>query len=382
MPADSSLEARVRARLADLEAQKLLRTLRSPFGVDLSSNDYLTLSTHPRVVAAFAAGVAAEGVGSTGSRLLRGERNAFDEVERRFAAFKGTDRGLFFSSGYLANIAVLATLPEAGDVIFSDALNHASLIDGVRLSRASRVVFPHNDVEALANLLESTSCAGQRFVVIESLFSMDGDEAPLVEFAELCRRTGAALIVDEAHAVGVYGERGTGLIEASGVSSDVLVSINPAGKALGVGGACVTGAAWAIEYLVQRARPFIFSTASPPATAYALLESLNVVRDEPERRVRLRVLSSELRARLADAGHQVAQGPSHIVPVLIGGAETALVVAAALQAEGFDVRAIRPPTVPVGTSRLRVSVNVGLDAATLDRFVERLTVAMKEAGVC
>lgn len=380
MPGDSSLEATVRARLADLQAQNLLRTLRRPFGIDLSSNDYLTLSTHPRVVAAFAAGVAAEGVGSTGSRLLRGERQAFEEVERRFAAFKGTERGLFFSSGYLANLSVLATLPEAGDVIFSDALNHASLIDGVRLSRASRVVFPHNDVKGLARLIESTPCAGQRFVAIESLFSMDGDEAPLVEYAELCRRTGAALIVDEAHAVGVYGERGTGLIEASGVSRDVLVSINPAGKALGVGGACVTGAAWAIEYLVQRARPFVFSTASPPAMAYALLESLNVVRDEPERRVRLQVLSSELRARLADAGHQVTQGPSHIVPVLIGGAETALAVAARLQAEGFDVRAIRPPTVPAGTSRLRVSVNVGLDAITLDRFVERLTVAMKEAG--
>lgn len=380
MPGDSSLEATVRARLADLQAQNLLRTLRRPFGIDLSSNDYLTLSTHPRVVAAFAAGVAAEGVGSTGSRLLRGERQAFEEVERRFAAFKGTERGLFFSSGYLANLSVLATLPEAGDVIFSDALNHASLIDGVRLSRASRVVFPHNDVKGLAHLIESTPCAGQRFVAIESLFSMDGDEAPLVEYAELCRRTGAALIVDEAHAVGVYGERGTGLIEASGVSRDVLVSINPAGKALGVGGACVTGAAWAIEYLVQRARPFVFSTASPPAMAYALLESLNVVRDEPERRVRLQVLSSELRARLADAGHQVTQGPSHIVPVLIGGAETALAVAARLQAEGFDVRAIRPPTVPAGTSRLRVSVNVGLDAITLDRFVERLTVAMKEAG--
>ena len=380
MPGDSSLEATVRARLADLQAQNLLRTLRRPFGIDLSSNDYLTLSTHPRVVAAFAAGVAAEGVGSTGSRLLRGERQAFEEVERRFAAFKGTERGLFFSSGYLANLSVLATLPEAGDVIFSDALNHASLIDGVRLSRASRVVFPHNDVKGLARLIESTPCAGQRFVAIESLFSMDGDEAPLVEYAELCRRTGAALIVDEAHAVGVYGERGTGLIEASGVSRDVLVSINPAGKALGVGGACVTGAAWAIEYLVQRARPFVFSTASPPAMAYALLESLNVVRDEPERRVRLQVLSSELRARLADAGHQVTQGPSHIVPVQIGGAETALAVAARLQAEGFDVRAIRPPTVPAGTSRLRVSVNVGLDAITLDRFVERLTVAMKEAG--
>ena len=220
------------------------------------------------------------------------------------------------------------------------------------------------------------------FIVVESLFSMDGDEAPLKAYAELCRRTGAALIVDEAHAVGVYGEYGTGLIEAAGVSRDVLVSVNPAGKALGVGGACVTGAAWVIDYLVQRARPFVFSTASPPAMAHALIESLNVVRDEPDRRLRLRALSSRLRARLADAGHQVTQGPSHIVPVLIGSNEAALAVAAALQAEGFDVRAIRPPTVPAGTSRLRVSVNVGLDDATLDRFVERLSVAVKETGVC
>ena len=383
MPGDDRvIAARVRDRLADLQAQHLLRTLRSPFGVDLSSNDYLTLSTHPRVVAAFAAGVAAEGVGSTGSRLLRGERRAFEEVERRFATFKGTERGLFFSSGYLANIAVLATLPEAGDVIFSDALNHASLIDGVRLSRANRVVFPHNDANALAGLVDATPCSGQRFIVVESLFSMDGDEAPLKAYAELCRRTGAALIVDEAHAVGVYGEYGTGLIEAAGVSRDVLVSVNPAGKALGVGGACVTGAAWVIDYLVQRARPFVFSTASPPAMAHALIESLDVVRDEPDRRLRLRALSSRLRARLADAGHQVTQGPSHIVPVLIGSNEAALAVAAALQAEGFDVRAIRPPTVPAGTSRLRVSVNVGLDDATLDKFVERLTVAVKETGVC
>jgi 8-amino-7-oxononanoate synthase len=382
MPADNTLEARVRARLADLAAANLLRVMRPPFGVDLSSNDYLTLSTHPRVTAAFAAGVAVEGVGSTGSRLLRGERPAFDEVERQFAVFKGTDRALFLSSGYLANIAALTTLPEPGDVIFSDALNHASLIDGVRLSRADRVVFPHNDVDALARLIADTRCIGTRFVVVESLFSMDGDEAPLAAYAQLCRRTGAALIVDDAHASGVYGEGGSGLIEASGVSRDVLLSINPAGKALGVGGAFLAGPAWAIEYLVQRARPFVFSTASPPAMAAALSESLRIIHDEPERRIRLRALSSRFRASLADAGYQVQQGTSHIVPVLIGSNEAALAVAAALQAEGFDVRAIRPPTVPIGTARLRVSLNTSLDDATLDRFVRVLDIAAKEVSAC
>jgi 8-amino-7-oxononanoate synthase len=382
MPADPSLDARVRARLADLAARDLLRTLRPPFGVDLTSNDYLKLSSHPRVKAAFAAGAVAEGVGSTGSRLLRGERTAFRDIENRFADLKGAERGLFFSSGYLANIAVLTTLAEAGDVIFSDSLNHASLIDAARLSKATRVVFPHNDIQALEQLVHTIPDAGHRFIVVESLFSMDGDQAPLAAYAVLCRRVGASLVVDEAHGVGVFGSRGSGLIEAAGVAGDVLVSINTGGKALGVGGACVTGPAWVIDYLVQRGRPFVFSTAAPPAMAYALQASLDIVRDEPERRARLHELSAYLRGRLLDAGFDVARGSSHIVPVRIGANDRAVAIAATLQTDGFDVRAIRPPTVPPGTSRLRLSVNVGLDERQLDRFVERLTVAVKEADLC
>lgn len=382
MRADKPLDARVRARLSDLRAHDLLRTMRPPLGVDLSSNDYLQLSVHPHVMAAFAAGIATEGCGSTGSRLLRGERDVFAAVERRFAEFKETEGSLFFSSGYLANLAVLTTLPEAGDVVFSDSLNHASLIDGVRLSKADRVVFPHNDAAALARLIESTPCSGLRFIVVESLFSMDGDEAPLAEYARICRETGAMLIVDEAHAVGIYGRRGTGLVEASGVGADLLVSINPAGKALGVGGAFVAGPAWAIEYLVQRARPFVFSTAAPPAMAHALMASLDVIRDEPERRERLQALAAGLRAGLRAAGVDVAAGTSQIIPVHIGGNDAAVAVASALQADGFDVRAIRPPTVATGTSRLRVSVNVGLETPMLDRFVRLLVAALTEAGVC
>ncbi|MGC4082873.1 MAG: aminotransferase class I/II-fold pyridoxal phosphate-dependent enzyme [Vicinamibacterales bacterium] len=176
--------------------------MRPPAGVDLSSNDYLQLSTHPAVTAAFEAGVRAEGAGSTGSRLLRGERRAFAAIEQRFATFKHTDRALYFSSGYLANLAVLTTLPEEGDVIFSDALNHASLIDATRLSRAARVVVPHANVDALARAIDETPCTGLRFVVVESLFSMDGDVAPLAEYARLCGDRHAVLVVDEAHAVG------------------------------------------------------------------------------------------------------------------------------------------------------------------------------------
>lgn len=381
MPEGSSLEARVRSRLAELSRQDLTRVLRPPFGIDLSSNDYLALAGDRRLRAAFARGIDAEGVGSTGSRLLRGERLAFARLEQRFADWKGTERALFFSSGYLANIAVLATLSEAGDAVFSDELNHASLIDGVRLSKAGRIVFPHNDVPALERLMADTPCAGQRFVVVESLFSMDGDEAPLDEYAALCRRVGATLIVDEAHALGVCGVRGTGRLEACAVEGVSLVSLNPAGKALAVGGALVAGPAWTIEYLLQRARPFVFSTASPPAVAHALEESLRLVDSEPERRERVRRLAGRLRSDLAGAGFDVQLTDAQIVPIRIGTNEAALAVAAALQEDGFDVRAIRPPTVPPGTARLRVSVNAGLDEATLARFVARLITAVEGVGI-
>ena len=267
MPADSRscalpLATRLSVRLAALRESHLYRSLCPPSGIDLCSNDYLGLSQHPVVKSRMAAAVEQEGAGSTGSRLLRGERNCFTRVEQAFAAFKQTERSLYFSSGYLANLAVLTTFPEAGDVVFSDERNHASLIDGVRLSRAERVVFPHNDLVILEKRLREQAGDGQKFVVIESLFSMDGDEAPLMEYAALCKKFDAALIVDEAHAVGIYGERGTGLIEAHGISDGVFLSINTAGKALGVGGAFVAGSRDAIEYLIQRGRPFVFSTAS------------------------------------------------------------------------------------------------------------------------
>lgn len=353
------LEQRLRAHLIELERDGLLRTRRPPQGIDLSSNDYLGLSAHPLVKERMAAAVCSMGAGSTGSRLLRGERDCFTALEQRFAAFKGTERALYFSSGYLANLAVLATFPEAGDTIYSDERNHASLIDGARLSRAERVVFPHGSPGEVP--------AGA-FLVTESIFSMDGDFAPLQQYARL----GAGLIVDEAHAVGIYGKRGSGLIEETGIGDAVFVSINTAGKALGVAGAFVAGPAWAIEYLEQRARTFMFSTAMPPAVAAALDASLDVIEGEPERRGRLRFLARYLRERLRDAGVAVAHGDSPIIPVILGENDRAMAIAATLQQAGFDIRAIRPPTVAPGTARLRISVNAGLSEDLLDRFVEKL----------
>jgi 8-amino-7-oxononanoate synthase len=321
-------------------------------------------------------------VGSTGSRLLRGEREQFDALERRFARFKAAERSLYFSSGYLANLAVLTTLTEEGDLICSDASNHASLIDGMRLSRARRVIFPHGDLGRLARLLAGEPCQGIRFVVVESLFSMDGDIAPLAAIAGICRAFDAVLVVDEAHAVGVFGDRGTGLLESIDVNGVACVSINAAGKALGVAGAFVAGPAPAIEHLVQRARPFVYSTAPPPAVAAAIEASLSIVEAEPDRRTRVRQRSAYLRRRLSDIGLPVPPGESQILPVLVGDNAKAIAVAARLASDGFDVRAIRPPSVPPGTARLRLSINEGLSEETLDRVAGAVGRAFQEAGLC
>jgi 8-amino-7-oxononanoate synthase len=373
-----ALTRRLRARLEELRAAGLMRALAPPRGIDFSSNDYLQLSSDPRLVGRAIDALEREGCGSTGSRLLRGERESVAAVERRFAAFKGTDRALYFGSGYQANLGAITTLAEAGDLILSDAHNHASLIDGIRLSRARRDVFPHLDVGALARLLRARGAGGQVFIVTESVFSMDGDLAPLADYAALAAEHDAALIVDEAHAVGLYGDRGSGLLERAGLtgadSSPVVVSVNAAGKALGVSGAFVAGSAVAIEYLIQRARPFVFSTAPPPALTAALGASLDIVAGEPERRERLARLAARLRARLLDAGLAVPTGESQIIPVLIGDNARAVAAAAAMQAQGFDVRAIRPPSVPKGSARLRVSINVGLTDVIIDRFADALAV--------
>lgn len=373
-----NLKDRVRTRLAAIRHDTLERSLRPPSGIDLSSNDYLGLAMHPRLMQAMIAAVAREGVGSTGSRLLRGDRVAFTDAERRFADFKGTERALYFSSGYLANLAVMTTLPEQGDLIFSDERNHASLIDAIRLSPAARVIVPHLDTDAIGRSIAAHAPAGQMFFVTESLFSMDGDVAPLKQYAALCRLTGAMLVVDEAHAVGVYGERGSGLLEHFGLDANSCVSINTAGKALGVSGAFVAGPAWAIDYLVQRARPFIFSTAPPPALAATLVASLDVITAEPERRTRLASRVTRLHSALVALGIAVPRHPSHIIPVIVGDNDRALAAAEGLQAQGFDVRAIRPPSVPRGTARLRISVNADLDDETIDRFAAALSAALQK----
>jgi 8-amino-7-oxononanoate synthase len=375
-------EQRIRHELGELEEAGMRRYLQLPSGISFSSNDYLGLSTHPRVKQHMADAVLRSGAGSTGSRLLSGNHEAFTRLERRFATWKGAEAALFFGSGYLANLAVLSTFIGSDDTVFSDELNHASLIDGLRLAKARRVVFSHRNVSELARLIERTPATGQRLLVTESIFSMDGDEAPLSEYAALCRATDTALIVDEAHAVGLVGPTGSGLIEESGIAADVFLSINPAGKAFGVGGAFVAGPSWAIDYLIQRARTFIFSTAPPPAMAAGLDAALDVIESEPERRTRLLDLSAHFREALIDKGMNISPGWSPIIPVIVGDSAQAVDVAEILQVQGYDVRAIRPPSVPVGTSRLRLSINVTLDESTIAEFTESLAEALDQyAGI-
>jgi 8-amino-7-oxononanoate synthase len=272
---------------------------------------------------------------------------------------------------------VLSTFLEDGDVVFFDRLNHASLVDGMKMGKARKIIFPHNNISALRHYIESIHTEGQRFLVVESLFSMDGDVAPLEQYAALCREAGVALVIDEAHAIGIYGERGSGLIEAVGIADDVFLSINPAGKALGAAGAFVAGPAWAIDYLVQRGRTFIFSTAPPPAMTAALDAALDLISEEPALRRRVQFLAGFLRELLADQGLDVVRKGSQIVPVLLGGNNDAERVARSLQADGFDVRAIRPPTVPEGTARLRISVNASVDETILRRFAQSLAAALQ-----
>jgi 8-amino-7-oxononanoate synthase len=380
MAGPAQFEERIRRRILELEQAGLRRALNPPHGIDLSSNDYLGLSNHPQIKQRMAEAVLEDGCGSTASRLLRGEHAAFASVERRFAGFKNMEAALYFGSGYAANLSVLATFPDRHDIVFTDEQNHASIVDGIRLSRAQRVKFRHRDIDHVARLLRTAPQGPQKFLVTESLFSMDGDFAPLESYAELCRETHTVLIVDEAHAVGIYGRSGSGWIEHTRSGDAVFLSVDTAGKALGVSGAFVSGPAWARDYLIQRARPFMFSTAPPPCVAAALDASLSVIAEEPERRHRLRERSLTLRAMLAGRGIRTSGSESQIIPIVLGDNESAQTAAAELQREGFDVRAIRPPAVAPGAARLRVSVNAQLEEAVLERFaiaVHRLMGSMR-----
>ena len=376
------IEQRIFAELADLESRAQLRHLETVGGIDLGSNDYLGLSTDPRMKQAIREALdSAPRIASTGSRLLSGHDEAWTAVENDFARWVGTEAALYFTSGYAANIGLLTAILRPEDVIFSDSANHASLIDGIRLAKCKRVIFPHLDLNALeAELRWSHSGSGARFIVVESIFSMDGERAPIPDLAALAKRYDAELIVDEAHATGVCGPDGRGCVAEAGLAGRVFATVHTCGKALAAAGAFVCGSEALCRYLINRARTFIFNTALPPYFAAQVAAGMRLAATAKTERMHVADFGAFLRNELQANGFDTAGSDSHLVPIVLGSNETAITFASLLQARGYGIRAIRPPTVPVGTARLRVSLTAKLTQPILADFTSALIRIRKEVA--
>jgi len=345
--------------------------------LNFCSNDYLGLAAHPRVVQRFRRAASDYGVGSGASHLVCGHSAPHHQLEEALAEFTGRERALLYSSGYMANTGILTCLLRAGDFVFEDRLNHASLLDGGLHSGARFQRFPHNDVDALRRKLEAAD--GARLVVVDGVFSMDGDTAPLAELAALCVRQDAWLMVDDAHGFGVLGETGFGSTEEAGLDANAVpVLMATLGKALGTAGAFVAGSALLIESLIQHSRNYIYTTALPPAVAAASLEALALVREEPWRRQHLAQLIERFRQGARQLDLPVMASRSAIQPLLVGDAARAVGLSERLRENGLLIGAIRPPTVPAGTSRLRITLSAAHTPAQVDSLLDQLATCWPE----
>jgi len=375
------LAARLAARqAADLYRHRpLLESSQGPQVVvdgqtlaNFSSNDYLGLANHPEVVAAMQAGAERWGAGGGASHLVIGHSGAHHALEEALAAFTGRPRALLFSTGYMANLAAVTALIGQGDTVLEDRLNHASLLDAGLLSGARFSRYLHNDAESLGKRLAKAS--GNTLVVTDGVFSMDGDLAPLPALCATARAAGAWVMVDDAHGIGVLGERGAGIVEHFGLGlEDVPVLVGTLGKAFGSGGAFIAGSEALIETLIQFARPYIYTTSQPPAVACATLASLQLVQREGWRRTHLTHLIARFRTGAERLGLTLMDSPTPIQPIVVGEAAAALRLSALLRERGLLVGAIRPPTVPAGSARLRVTLTATHDEAQVDRLLEALS---------
>jgi 8-amino-7-oxononanoate synthase len=353
--------------LDDLARKGRLRQLAPRSGVDFSSNDYLGLAQSEElrqaVIAAIARGVP---VGSGASRLLRGNHPEHEALEAEAAAFFGSERALYFANGFMANSAIFSTLPQRGDLVVHDALIHASVHDGLRKGRAEHQAVAHNDTQAFEDAIVAWrrgGRTGRAWIAVESLYSMDGDRAPLDDLADVAQRHAAMLVIDEAHATGVLGPAGRGLgAHLEGRAG--VITLHTCGKAMGVSGALVCTSASIHDFLINRCRPFIYSTAPSPLTAATVRAALGIIAIEPRRREQLAALVGHAAIEL-ERHCGVRPSGSQIQPIIIGDDRRAMAVAARLQSRGLDIRAIRPPTVPEGTSRLRVAVTLNVDASAI-----------------
>ena len=373
--------------LADLERdglKRLRRTLEAPCGplarvdgrdlISFCSNDYLGLANDPALIEAACSGAKKWGVGSGASHLVSGHLSPHEELEQELAAFTGFPRALLFSTGYMANLGIIVALVGRGDAVFADKLNHASLIDAVQLSRADHERYPHGDLDALERLL-TASKAKRKLILTDAVFSMDGDLAPLPELLQLAERFDAWLVIDDAHGFGVLGEHGCGSLSHFDIPAHPrILYMGTLGKAAGAAGAFVVASNTVVEWLLQRARTYIFTTGSSPVISCALLASLELIREGDERRRQLHQLTLRLQNGLTGTRWQLMRSPTAIQPVIIGDNHETLQVALALFERGLWVPAIRPPTVPKGTARLRVS----LSAAHSESHVQLLVDALQD----
>jgi len=371
-----TLHERWTTTLDQLRVQGRYRQFALPSGIDFTSNDYLGYSNRPSLTLQAPPHLSRSGAAS---RLLRGHHAVWDEVETTLAAWHGAEAALMMTSGYAANEGLISTLMEPGDWVAGDELNHACIVDGLRLARCRRFNYRHNDLnhleEGLKAEAERNEPGRQRFVLTESVFSMDGDKSPLREIANLADRYGAYLIVDEAHSTGCYGSTGAGCIDEAGIRPQVLASMHTGGKALALPGAYIVGSRLLKEYLTNKCRHLIFTTALPPAVGTWWVEGLARVQTDLVSRAKLHENTSLFRTELSARGIQ-AGGTEYVVPVVVGEDAPAVAAAAALQKQGFDVRAIRPPSVPLGTSRLRISIHADHDTATLLRLAGAVAEAL------
>jgi 8-amino-7-oxononanoate synthase len=376
--------------LRDRGLQRRLRLVSGPQGprvlldghsvLLLCSNDYLGLAGHRRVREAAAEAAMAWGAGAGASRLISGNMEPHRRLERRLAAFKGYEAALLFGSGYLANTGTIAALAGRGEVVFSDELNHASIVDGCRLSRAETFVYRHGDAEHLAWGLREAEGRGS-LIVTDGVFSMDGDVAPLAELVRLARRHDCRLMVDEAHATGALGPGGRGSVAAAGLGAEVDLVVGTLGKALGSYGAYVCGDGELVKYLLNAARPFVFSTALPPPAAAAALAALELLKAEPQRVERLRSNAEALRTALIAEGLGAGGAGTQIVPLEIGEAGATMALCERLLERGVFVQGIRPPTVPEGSSRLRFTVMATHETGELRQAARLVGTAAREMGI-
>jgi 8-amino-7-oxononanoate synthase len=340
--------------------------------IHLAGSDYLGLACHPRLKQAACQATMRYGCSVAAARLISGNHDLYPQLEAQLARFKQADAALLFSTGYQANLGVISTLIDSQDIVFSDALNHASIVDGCRLSRARVRIFPHNDLAALERLLERERSARRRLIVVDGLYSMDGDVAPLRGIAELADRYHCLTMVDDTHGTGVLGETGRGTAEATGVLGRIDIETGSLAKALGGFGAYVVGSHTVIEYLINRARPFIFTCALPPAVLAAVLEALTIVEEEPERRQRLWDNARYMRAGLRKVGFDVSPRGTQIIPLMVGETARTMRFCQELLDRGVFAQGIRYPSVPRGTERIRLTVTASHSKSELDTALTAL----------